>query len=117
MSVDHQAYLRADGLPHSLHGFQVLLGSEGGPHFVGAEPHRGDSRGFLSEAARRHVHASATVELDSIAFASANNLRQRNSFEAGGKIGEGDFDGAVGSRSEEHTSELQSQSNLVCRLL
>src|SRR5712691_4117437 len=25
--------------------------------------------------------------------------------------------GIVGSRSEEHTSELQSQSNLVCRLL
>src|SRR2546430_5086617 len=25
--------------------------------------------------------------------------------------------GAVGTRSEEHTSELQSQSNLVCRLL
>src|SRR5438270_3142440 len=25
--------------------------------------------------------------------------------------------GAAGSRSEEHTSELQSQSNLVCRLL
>src|SRR6266478_197915 len=25
--------------------------------------------------------------------------------------------GPVGSRSEEHTSELQSQSNLVCRLL
>src|SRR2546430_6499767 len=24
---------------------------------------------------------------------------------------------AIGSRSEEHTSELQSQSNLVCRLL
>src|SRR2546430_3476924 len=26
-------------------------------------------------------------------------------------------DGTVGIRSEEHTSELQSQSNLVCRLL
>src|SRR2546430_10459941 len=26
-------------------------------------------------------------------------------------------DGGAGSRSEEHTSELQSQSNLVCRLL
>src|SRR2546427_4425628 len=26
-------------------------------------------------------------------------------------------EGAVGVRSEEHTSELQSQSNLVCRLL
>src|SRR2546430_10226459 len=25
--------------------------------------------------------------------------------------------GVAGSRSEEHTSELQSQSNLVCRLL
>src|SRR2546430_9619260 len=25
--------------------------------------------------------------------------------------------GAAGTRSEEHTSELQSQSNLVCRLL
>src|SRR2546430_7227279 len=25
--------------------------------------------------------------------------------------------GAAGERSEEHTSELQSQSNLVCRLL
>src|SRR2546427_8081454 len=29
------------------------------------------------------------------------------------KLGEGAF----GNRSEEHTSELQSQSNLVCRLL
>src|SRR2546430_11363941 len=28
-----------------------------------------------------------------------------------------DFDEIYGMRSEEHTSELQSQSNLVCRLL
>src|SRR2546430_6686229 len=28
-----------------------------------------------------------------------------------------DASGAIGNRSEEHTSELQSQSNLVCRLL
>src|SRR2546430_12632198 len=27
------------------------------------------------------------------------------------------FKGVIGYRSEEHTSELQSQSNLVCRLL
>src|SRR2546430_10756706 len=27
------------------------------------------------------------------------------------------YDQALGPRSEEHTSELQSQSNLVCRLL
>src|SRR2546430_11463976 len=31
--------------------------------------------------------------------------------ETGGRLG------GVGPRSEEHTSELQSQSNLVCRLL
>src|SRR2546430_11080761 len=29
----------------------------------------------------------------------------------------GNSDSAAGCRSEEHTSELQSQSNLVCRLL
>src|SRR2546430_13275893 len=32
-------------------------------------------------------------------------------------IGRGHRVGAPDSRSEEHTSELQSQSNLVCRLL
>src|SRR2546430_9378275 len=32
-----------------------------------------------------------------------------------GQMGIGE--GAAGRRSEEHTSELQSQSNLVCRLL
>src|SRR2546427_1859383 len=31
--------------------------------------------------------------------------------------GKGDFQSATVPRSEEHTSELQSQSNLVCRLL
>src|SRR2546430_5603758 len=36
-----------------------------------------------------------------------------------GVLGEeqGEVAGAAGTRSEEHTSELQSQSNLVCRLL
>src|SRR5438270_9354585 len=29
----------------------------------------------------------------------------------------GNYSGNVAARSEEHTSELQSQSNLVCRLL
>src|SRR5688572_31138989 len=35
----------------------------------------------------------------------------------GGGRGPGAPDGGGGPRSEEHTSELQSQSNLVCRLL
>src|SRR2546430_13356049 len=34
-----------------------------------------------------------------------------------GRAGEREQDGRVRRRSEEHTSELQSQSNLVCRLL
>src|SRR5688572_31865842 len=38
----------------------------------------------------------------------AEQLSNRPSFE---------LDEFVGARSEEHTSELQSQSNLVCRLL
>src|SRR5438270_9883393 len=33
------------------------------------------------------------------------------------RLGRGDTSGAEEARSEEHTSELQSQSNLVCRLL
>src|SRR2546427_9179168 len=35
----------------------------------------------------------------------------------GRELGDGEIDRAVVARSEEHTSELQSQSNLVCRLL
>src|SRR5256886_8676533 len=38
-------------------------------------------------------------------------------FGCAGLIGTGCRTGAGRSRSEEHTSELQSQSNLVCRLL
>src|SRR2546430_13987347 len=34
-----------------------------------------------------------------------------------GVSGYSEFSEALASRSEEHTSELQSQSNLVCRLL
>src|SRR2546430_12047674 len=34
-----------------------------------------------------------------------------------GRVSRGGQRGCAGARSEEHTSELQSQSNLVCRLL
>src|SRR5690606_41665173 len=36
---------------------------------------------------------------------------------AGQRSGRGQRTGAAGCRSEEHTSELQSRENLVCRLL
>src|SRR2546427_8111325 len=41
----------------------------------------------------------------------------RSSFFASCRMTGVNFSGAFCSRSEEHTSELQSQSNLVCRLL
>src|SRR2546430_12355688 len=48
-------------------------------------------------------------------------LVERNGFLVGGdlehRVGGGVDDPLAGLRSEEHTSELQSQSNLVCRLL
>src|SRR5688572_31124406 len=44
----------------------------------------------------------------------AVHIRAAVFFEADGRVAH--FD-ANGERSEEHTSELQSQSNLVCRLL
>src|SRR2546430_3633818 len=44
--------------------------------------------------------------------------RQRRPGEGGRpRRDDGRWHGARGRRSEEHTSELQSQSNLVCRLL
>src|SRR2546430_9794462 len=46
--------------------------------------------------------------------------QQPNNRGAGGDVyyrDRGEADGELNQRSEEHTSELQSQSNLVCRLL
>src|SRR5438270_8692561 len=42
---------------------------------------------------------------------------QQLAAEVGAEIAVVDIDGEGRLRSEEHTSELQSQSNLVCRLL
>src|SRR5688572_31695794 len=50
---------------------------------------------------------SSSFVNDTISFADVHAVPSRNSR----------TDAAVVSRSEEHTSELQSQSNLVCRLL
>src|SRR2546430_10893818 len=44
-------------------------------------------------------------------------LKASSYFLAGGDAEDLIQEGLIGLRSEEHTSELQSQSNLVCRLL
>src|SRR2546430_5264801 len=59
--------------------------------------------------ARHHVVLRGEVELPVAIEVSGGN---RGGIRAGGT-----GDGKLDLRSEEHTSELQSQSNLVCRLL
>src|SRR2546430_7284714 len=46
-----------------------------------------------------------------------SNKTPLGQFRVSDKIGEAMPEGTIFVRSEEHTSELQSQSNLVCRLL
>src|SRR2546430_8225717 len=50
-------------------------------------------------------------------FRSCDNSRSHQTFSIAGSLHIAFFATTRGSRSEEHTSELQSQSNLVCRLL
>src|SRR2546427_8809029 len=57
----------------------------------------------------------AEREISSAACARSGGPRLGN-FE-GAAIDRSDIENFAGLRSEEHTSELQSQSNLVCRLL
>src|SRR5688572_31662435 len=61
---------------------------------------------FRSEAINRH----RTVRQPQAALAAVTESRARNDHDVGV------FEELL-RRSEEHTSELQSQSNLVCRLL
>src|SRR2546430_7148950 len=57
--------------------------------------------GLMSQTETCHSQCNQRRGLSAVRSAAQKNLRTRRS----------------GSRSEEHTSELQSQSNLVCRLL
>src|SRR5690606_40473601 len=50
-------------------------------------------------------------------MSSAGGLLDANRFTGKDSILSGPAGGVVGFRSEEHTSELQSRENLVCRLL
>src|SRR5688572_31674423 len=56
-----------------------------------------------------YVSHDAAVDVDVATGHRADDL--------GDAVEQVDDDTVVGERSEEHTSELQSQSNLVCRLL
>src|SRR5688572_32376681 len=76
---------------------------EGGGAAVVADDRREDVHPCVRAAERQRARASAATEAERANVVEVHRTR------AGG------FD--RGTRSEEHTSELQSQSNLVCRLL
>src|SRR5206468_12563920 len=59
------------------------------------------------EGGRNHVAGQASAEK------AAERIRGRGGWSVGDPVG----DYALLARSEEHTSELQSRSDLVCRLL
>src|SRR2546430_3563397 len=65
----------------------------------------------LFRSVQRNVAKPDSVQelqaLDNLAHDASGNLL----------LASGQLNGACSLRSEEHTSELQSQSNLVCRLL
>src|SRR2546430_12304073 len=68
---------------------------------------------------RSDIHKESIVHMGSLttpvafAYAEERGASARADLVAGGHRG----DHVARTRSEEHTSELQSQSNLVCRLL
>src|SRR2546430_6058444 len=81
--------------------------------FRSAPDHRGKGVGkalveWASEWARERGHRKIKLEV------GEGNDRARHVYESLGFRAERRY---MGKRSEEHTSELQSQSNLVCRLL
>src|SRR5688572_32566281 len=71
---------------------------------------------------RFYSNTTATTEIYTLSLHDALPISADGTFRAGG-VYRGRQDGIVTHpgrrrrRSEEHTSELQSQSNLVCRLL
>src|SRR2546430_11568323 len=69
--------------------------------------------GARGDEGARQLGVRGEVEVDVAHERSADEI----AFRARGRAALGDPVDTLDPRSEEHTSELQSQSNLVCRLL
>src|SRR5690606_41250063 len=76
---------------------------------------RSDRRGVVAQPPPQVVGAQARAAGDERAVLDAQQVAPRQPVLAG-QLDE-QVRGALRARSEEHTSELQSRENLVCRLL
>src|SRR5205085_11315929 len=72
---------------------------------------------FSSSAPPRHLHSFPTRRSSDLSRAARVAAQSRHRHRLGDRGDRGVLRPASCVRSEEHTSELQSQSNLVCRLL
>src|SRR2546427_7723038 len=73
---------------------------------------------FFNDTATTEIYTLSLHDALPISIALADSALAKCRAPSGGGSGPMDcYDGFLVPRSEEHTSELQSQSNLVCRLL
>src|SRR2546427_8421781 len=76
---------------------------------AGKLPQLGEGLGKAIKGFKKSVHEADAIEAEASA--------QQGQIQQPGAAPAPDAAAAPGTRSEEHTSELQSQSNIVCRLL
>src|SRR5438874_9814857 len=89
------------GPPRTLHSFPTRRSSDLDP--LG---------NFLQKLRTQLIHKNQVILVETLR--TTNLLKNRRLARAISDAGFGEF---VGMRSEEHTSELQSRRDLVCRLL
>src|SRR5215204_1450705 len=105
----------------ALSFYEELLGVEGQP--APGDPEETGGYGFLLKDGKMIAGYGPTQEGGQpphwSSYVSVENadLTAEKAKEAGAQVLAGPFDLPNESRSEEHTSELQSHSDLVCRLL
>src|SRR5438105_5078590 len=74
-------------------------------------------RFFLSDPNHRHLHSFPTRRSSDLFAHTGDHAEPRLEQEVAAAPGGEEEGEATASRSEEHTSELQSRVDLVCRLL
>src|SRR5688500_19881714 len=86
-------------------------------HFYPLSLHDALPISFPGGGSERMPRTFASKLTKASASGSGSEPRRRHSMTGAGWAGPGDHDRVEQTRSEEHTSELQSPCNLVCRLL